>query len=190
MISSEQVLAIFKEKGAFLEGHFLLSSGKHSSGYMQGALVLKDPVCASRLGEGIAEVFNDAGVTVVVGPAMGGIIIAHEVAKALSLDCLFTERVEGKMTFRRGFELKPQDKVLIVEDVITTGGSALEVLEYIQGLGVEVVGVSSVIDRSGGSAEFPVPYKALASVDLKVYDADDCDLCRQGLPLVKPGSRK
>ncbi|HEY8391802.1 MAG TPA: orotate phosphoribosyltransferase [Capillibacterium sp.] len=186
----EEIMAIFKATGALLQGHFLLTSGKHSAQYMQCALVLQYPRLASRLGEALAGQFSGLGVEAVVGPAMGGIIVAHEVGKALGVKALFSERQNGEMTLRRGFTLKPGEKVLVVEDVITTGGSVQEVLALVRAAGARPVGVGVLVDRSGGQVTFDgLPFRNLLQLKLETYAPEDCPLCRQGIPLVKPGSR-
>lgn len=183
------IIQTFLDCDALLEGHFVLSSGLHSNRYLQCAKVLQYPRIAAQLGELLAAQFNQAGIDVVVGPAMGGIIIAQEVGRALDTRTVFTERESGKMTLRRGFEVNKGENVLIVEDVITTGGSACEVAEMLSGRGVEVVGFGAIIDRSGGNAEFPAPFKALETIEVATYQPDSCPMCTEGTPAVKPGSR-
>lgn len=189
IMTEDEIIQMFKDKEAFLEGHFHLSSGQHSEGYLQCAKVLQHPAIAQKLGESLASYFIKEGILAVVSPAMGGLIIGHEVAKALDVPFLFSERVEGEMTFRRGFSLSTDNKVLVVEDVVTTGGSAQEVIDFLQGLDVKVFGVCSVMNRSGGKDPFSVPFKALASLNIKTYDSLACPMCKQGLGVDKPGSR-
>jgi orotate phosphoribosyltransferase len=179
----------FLDCDALLEGHFVLSSGLHSDKYLQCAKVLQYPKIAAQLGELLAAQFNRDEIDVVVGPAMGGIIIAQEVGRALDTRTIFTERESGKMTLRRGFEIEKGEKVLIVEDVITTGGSACEVAEMLRDRGAEIIGFGAIIDRSGGSTEFPAPFKALEKVEVATYQPDACPMCAEGTPAVKPGSR-
>lgn len=186
---NEEILSIFRQSGALLEGHFLLTSGRHSAQYMQCAQVLQYPDLAARLGEGLAGLWRDAGVETVIGPAMGGILVAHEVAKALGTRALFTERENGVMRLRRGFKLSPGERVLVVEDVITTGGSVREVLAVVQEAGAVPLGVGVLVDRSGGNVDFGVPLNALLRLEIKSYEADSCPLCAEGIPCVKPGSR-
>lgn len=192
ILSPEAAAAMFRETGALLEGHFRLTSGLHSSQYMQCARVLQFPSYASRLGEELARRFRSRGVQVVIGPAMGGIIVAQEVARALGgpVRSIFAEREEGKMALRRGFSLQPGEKVLVVEDVITTGGSVKEVIGLVREKGGEVVGVGVLVDRSGGEAKFDLPLEAVLSLKIASYPPDKCPLCAQGLPAVKPGSRQ
>ncbi|MFZ5929248.1 MAG: orotate phosphoribosyltransferase [Acidobacteriota bacterium] len=188
-IAAEQVLDLFRQTGAFLEGHFQLSSGLHSPKYLQCALVLQHPRHAETLGRAIAEAAA-AEVDFVASPAMGGLIIGHEVARALGVRHIFAERdAQRRMTLRRGFAVRPGERALIVEDVITTGGSTLEVAELLRGLGAEVVAAASIIDRSGGAADLGVPRVALATLTVEAWLPQDCPLCRSGAAVVKPGSR-
>ena len=184
-----EIIKVFKECNALLEGHFILSSGLHSNKYLQCAKVLQYPDIASIIGEEIAENFATTQVDLIVGPAMGGVIIAQEVGRALSTRTIFSERENGKMTFRRGFEVKPGEKAIVVEDVITTGGSAKEVVEMLKSRGVEVIAVASIIDRSNGTADFDVPFHSLAKVEVETYKPEECPMCKEGDEAVKPGSR-
>jgi orotate phosphoribosyltransferase len=190
---SDDLLSVFKSRDALLEGHFLLSSGLHSSRYLQCALVLMDPPLATRLGRELAAALEPAlgavHPTAVVAPALGGVLVAHEVARAFSCRGLFTERQEGVMTLRRGFTLGPDEPVVVVEDVITTGGSTREVMEAAAARGARVVAVGSLVDRSGGKVELGVPRRSLLSLDVPTYAADACPLCASGSTPVKPGSR-
>ncbi|KLU60512.1 orotate phosphoribosyltransferase [Peptococcaceae bacterium CEB3] len=186
----EDFLNIFKESGALLEGHFLLTSGRHSGRYMQCAQVLQYPHLAARLAEELVRPFRDMGIETVIGPAMGGILVAHEAARALGVRALFTERENGVMHLRRGFTLAPQERVLVVEDVITTGGSVREVIEEVRQSGALPLAVGVLVDRSGGGVDFGLPLAAVVELEIETYSAEDCPLCRQGLPCVKPGSRK
>jgi len=184
-----KILKLFEKHNAYLKGHFQLSSGLHSNGYMQCALVLQYPKYSQKFGKAIAELYKDEKIDCVVGPAMGGVIIAFDVARALKVRSIFTERKDGKMALRRGFSINKGERILVVEDVITTGGSAAEVIELLQGMGACVVGVSSIIDRSNGAAGFTVPFKPLTKADIATYDPQVCPLCKKGLPIDKPGSR-
>ena len=185
---SDYILQTFRETGAYLKGHFRLTSGLHSSEYLQSALVLQHPDLAERLGRDLAQAMPKGQV--VVSPALGGLIIGHEVARAMGVRFLFTERdSEGKMTLRRGFSLTPGETAVVVEDVVTTGGSTREVIELLRAGGVQVVGVGSVIDRSGGRVDLGVPRVALATLSAVAWTPEECPLCKQGLPVVKPGSR-
>jgi orotate phosphoribosyltransferase len=185
---ANDILRTFQETGAYLKGHFRLTSGLHSGEYLQSALVLQHPPLAERLGRGLAESMPKGQV--VVSPALGGLIIGHEVARAMGARFLFTERdPSGKMTLRRGFSLRPGETAVVVEDVVTTGGSTREVIELLQAAGVHVIGVGSVIDRSGGRVDLGVPRVALATLEAISWTAEECPLCKQGLPVEKPGSR-
>jgi orotate phosphoribosyltransferase len=190
------VMALFEETGAYLHGHFRLTSGLHSGEYLQCAKVLAIPAYAERLGQELAQQIKSllSGKTpqVVIAPAIGGIVIGHEVAKALQARSLFTERDldTNEMTLRRGFEIKPGESVVVIEDVITTGGSTKEVIRVADSYGVKVQAAGSIIDRSGGRADVGVPRVALQSLRAVAYQPEDCLLCKQGLPLVKPGSRR
>ena len=185
-----EALELYRRTGAYLEGHFRLSSGLHSPGYLQSALVLQHPADAASLGMGIAVNVKRFRATVVLSPALGGLIIGHEVGRALGVRAIFAERAGGTaLTLRRGFTLSPNDRVLVVEDVFTTGKSTRETMEVARGLGAEVVGASSIVDRSGGTIDFGVPSFALVRLEVPTYDPDTCPLCAQGIPVEKPGSR-
>lgn len=185
----EEVLNIFTETGAMLTGHFRLTSGKHSNRYFQCAQVLQHPSHTQALCKELALRYMDAGVQTVIGPAIGGIVVSYEVARALGARSLFTERENGKMALRRNFTVQPGEKVLVVEDVITTGGSVAEVIEVVKSMGGEVVGVGVLVDRSNGQANLGVRTEALVTVTVETYEPDNCPLCAQGLPAIKPGSR-
>ena len=184
------MLDLFRSSGALLEGHFRLSSGLHSGGYLQCALVLQHPEHAETLGRALAEQFKSANATVVLSPALGGVIIGHEVARALGVRAIFAERVEKELQLRRGFFLTPTDRVIVVEDVVTTGGSTRETIAVAEAAGGQVVAAGSIIDRSGGTSTLGVPYHALQTLSLPTYQPDGCPLCLQGTPVTKPGSRK
>ncbi|MGE5815487.1 MAG: orotate phosphoribosyltransferase [Acidobacteriota bacterium] len=186
---SSSVLDLFRRSGALLEGHFRLSSGLHSTGYLQCALVLQHPREAETLGRAVAEKVRQLGAVAVLSPAMGGIIIGHEVARALDIRAVFAERQEGKLTLRRGFAIGPGERVLVVEDVLTTGLSTRETIEVARGAGAHVVGACAIINRSGGDPALGVPFAALVDYALPTYDASSCPLCADGKPVVKPGSR-
>jgi orotate phosphoribosyltransferase len=188
-VSAEAVLDTFRRVGALLEGHFRLTSGLHSSGYLQCALVLQHPEEAAACGAAIADRVRSLGVQAVLSPALGGIVIGHEVARALGVRALFAERQDGTLTLRRGFTLSPGERVLVVEDVVTTGGSTRETIDVARAAGATVAGAASIIDRSGGQQALDVPYYALATVSLPTYQPDSCPLCAAGTPVVKPGSR-
>jgi orotate phosphoribosyltransferase len=190
---NDPMLSVFLERGALLEGHFLLSSGLHSPRYLQCALVLADPPLATRLGQQLADALRPrlSGVVpkAVVAPALGGVIVGHEVARAFGCRALFMERQEGAMTLRRGFTLTAGEPVVVVEDVVTTGKSTREVMEVARASGARVVGVGSLVDRSAGSADLGVPRASLLELSVPTYAADACPLCAQGSRPIKPGSR-
>ena len=186
----DEVINAFKETDALLEGHFQLTSGLHSTVYLQCARVLQYPQKAELFGQAIAEQFEGQGIELVASPAIGGIVIGHEVARALGARFIWTEREAGKMTLRRGFTVKPGEKTLVVEDVVTTGGSTRETVESLQQAGANVLAAASIIDRSGGAADVGVPRVALASLKVSAVESSACDACRLGDPVVKPGSRK
>ena len=188
-MTDDELLDIFRKHSAILEGHFILSSGLHSNRYVQCALVLQHPQVAERLGAELAGRLQHLGATAVAAPALGGVLVAHEVARALSTRALFTERQEGAMVLRRGFSLAPGETVLVVEDVITTGLSTRETMQCIEQAGGKVVGAGALIDRSGGRADLGLPQAALVTLQIENYLPADCPLCQAGLPAVKPGSR-
>jgi orotate phosphoribosyltransferase len=188
--TADSVLDLFRRVGALLEGHFRLTSGLHSPGYLQCALVLQYPRDAEWCGAALAERLRGLGAETVLSPALGGIVIGQEVARALGVRAIFAERQDGTLTLRRGFALRPGEKVIVVEDVVTTGGSTRETIDVARAAGAEVVGAGSIIDRSGGAQQaIDVPYHALATIALPTYDPAQCPLCAQGLAVVKPGSR-
>ena len=188
-MTRDELLDTFRRSGALLDGHFRLSSGLHSSGYLQCALVLQEPPTAERLGRAIAERVRRLRPSVVLSPALGGVVIGHEVARALGVRGIFVERHDGVFSLRRGFMLAETDRVLVVEDVLTTGGSTRETMQVAIAAGAQVVGVGAIVDRSGGRIAFDVPYEALLDISLPTYQPDECPLCAKGLPVVKPGSR-
>jgi orotate phosphoribosyltransferase len=189
VLSGPDCLELFRQSGALLEGHFRLSSGLHSERYLQSALVLQHPGFASALGEGIAACTRHFDPTVVLSPALGGIVIGQEVARALSVRAIFAERQEGALTLRRGFTLAPADRVLVVEDVITTGLSTRETSEVARAAGATVVAAAAIIDRGHNEATLGVPLYALVQLEVPTYSPDSCPLCAKGDPVVKPGSR-
>jgi orotate phosphoribosyltransferase len=189
-MTEKEVLDIFTRQNALLTGHFKLSSGLHSENYLQCALVLQHPDIAEKMSQALAGKFKGLKVDVVVGPALGGVTLAYEVARALGVRGLFTERQEGKMTLRRGFAIKPGEKVLVCEDVVTTGGSTKEVIDLAKELGGIVVGVGSVIDRSDSPVDFGAPFHSLAKIAVKTFKEEECPFCKKSIPITKPGSRK
>ena len=189
-MTRDEVLDLFRRSGALLEGHFRLTSGLHSPGYLQCALVLSHPDSAARLGSALADRIRGVRATVVLSPALGGVIIGHEVARALGVRALFAERQDGVLTLRRGFTLSERDRVLVVEDVLTTGGSTKETMDVARAAGAQVVGAASIVNRSGGTVKFDVPLESLLDYALPTYEPENCPLCAQGLPVLKPGSRQ
>jgi len=189
IVTTDSVLDRFRRVGAFLEGHFRLTSGLHSPGYMQCALVLAHPREAESLGAELADGVRSLSPTVVLSPALGGIVIGQEVGRALGVRALFAERQDGVLMLRRGFTLGPQDRVLVVEDVVTTGKSTRETIDVARAAGAHVVGAAAIIDRSGGDQKLDVPFHALATVSLPTYQPESCPLCAAGQPVIKPGSR-
>jgi orotate phosphoribosyltransferase len=186
----DEILKVLEQVGAIRQGHFELSSGRHSGTYIQCALVLAYPQHADPLGRALAELFKDHSISCVVSPALGGIIIGHEVARALGVRALFVERDRsGQMALRRGFELKPNERVLVIEDVWTTGGSTREAIGVVEQEGGLAVAAGALIDRSGGRLELNVPARALLQMDVPSYEPDDCPLCRAGGIATRPGSR-
>lgn len=189
-VTSDQTISKFEKTGAYLRGHFRLTSGLHSPGYMQCALVLQHPQIAEELGKALAEAIGEQA-DVVAAPAIGGLTIGHEVARALNARFIFTERdpVSRAMSLRRGFSVKPGERAVVIEDVVTTGGSSREVVEVLQAAGASVIAAGSIVDRSGGRADLGVRRVALATLDLPSWPESECPLCQAGEPVVKPGSR-
>jgi orotate phosphoribosyltransferase len=191
---AEPVLELFRSTGAYLQGHFRLTSGLHSPEYLQCALVLQHPDHAERLGRLLSDELQELArknVDVVVAPALGGLIIGHEVARAFGVRFIFTERDSAtkQMALRRGFTVTPGETAIVVEDVVTTGGSTRDVVDALKAAGATVAAAGSIIDRSGGSADVGVPRVALATLQVAAHNPDDCPLCKAGVPVVKPGSR-
>ena len=187
-MTRDELLDLYRRSGALLEGHFRLTSGLHSPGYLQCALVLQHPQHAEALGRAIAERTRELRPTVVLSPALGGVVIGHEVARALGVRAIFAERQDGALMLRRGFVVAENDRVLVVEDVVTTGGSTRETIQVARAAGGHVVGAGSIVNRGTG-APLDVPYVALLEIALPTYEPDTCPLCAQGLPVIKPGSR-
>jgi orotate phosphoribosyltransferase len=190
---AQSILELFRATGAYLNGHFRLTSGLHSPEYLQCALVLQYPRHAAELGGLLAEEFRKLvpePVGLVVSPALGGLIVGHEVARALGARFIFTERDDNKkMTLRRGFAVTPGEPALVVEDVVTTGGSTRDVVEVLRAAGARPLAAGSIVDRSGGHADVGAPRVALVTLEVVAYDPAECPLCAQGVPVVKPGSR-
>ena len=189
-MDEREILEVFRKHSALLEGHFILSSGLHSDRYIQCALVLQHPALAERLGRELAARLGSTGASAVVAPAIGGILVAHEVARALGVRALFTERQDGRMTLRRGFSLSLSEPTLVVEDVITTGGSTRETIAAVEETGGKVIAAGALVDRSGGEADLGFPKAALLTLTVQNYDPAHCPLCQAGVPAVKPGSRQ
>lgn len=188
-MTDSDVLDLFRKAGALLEGHFRLTSGLHSERYLQSALVLQYPEFATALGEALGQRTRHLDATVVLSPALGGIVIGQEVGRALGVRAIFAERQDGTMTLRRGFSLSEADRVLVVEDVITTGGSTRETAAAAEALGAHVVGAAAIIDRGTDPARLELPTQTLVQLDIPTFDPAACPLCARGLPVVKPGSR-
>lgn len=190
-MNQQAILDLFKKTGGILEGHFLLSSGLHSDRYLQCAVVLQYPEYADKLCKQLAEMFKDEKIDLIIGPALGGIVVSYEVARHL-LGCrsIFAEREDGKMTLRRGFSVKKGERVLVVEDVITTGGSVKEIIEILKERKADIVGVGAIVDRSNATADFgKIKFRSLIKLDFNTFSRQNCPLCKKGVPLTKPGSR-
>lgn len=191
MITRERVEEILKESGVLQEGHFLLTSGKHSDKYMQCARIFRHTKYSEELCGALAQLFADQQIDVVIGPAMGAVQMAYEVSRSIGCENFFAEREDGKMVLRRGFTITPGMRCLLVEDVVTTGGSVAEVIELVRSAGGVVVGVGSIVDRSNGKVNFGVPFRAVYPVEVIAWDEQDCPICKAGgQPPIKPGSRK
>jgi orotate phosphoribosyltransferase len=189
-MNAEEVIAKFKDAGALLEGHFILSSGLHSSVYLQCAIALESTKSAAEFGAALAEHFVASRIDIVAAPAIGGIVIGYEVARQLGVRFIWTERVDGRMTLRRGFRTRKGERVLVVEDVITTGGSTRETINALVAQEADVIAAGSIIDRSGGRADVGVPRVSLATLDVAAVDPAECEACQRGDQAIKPGSRK
>jgi len=192
IIKTEEVMKKFEQAGAIQKGHFKLTSGVHSDTYIQCAQIMQHPEFMHNLCSELGKKFRGDDIDVIVGPAIGGIIMAHVMARVLGpwVRAIFTERESGKMTLRRSFEIKEGEKVLVVEDVTTTGSSVREVIDIVKSRKGKVVGVGVLIDRSGGKVNFGVKTEKLLTVDIKTYLPEECPLCKKGIPVVKPGSRE
>jgi len=190
MLKRDEIFDIFDETGAILNGHFKLSSGLHSAQYLQCALVLQHPNYCKKLCAELAGKFRKKDITCVVAPALGGIIVSYEVAASLGVPSLFTERKDGKMVLRRGFSLSKKDKVLVVEDVVTTGLSTKEVIRAVKKTGAKVVGVGAIIDRSRKSPKFGTRFESLIRINVPTFKLRECPLCKKKMPITRPGSRK
>ena len=188
-MNKQEILEVFKKTGVMQEGHFKLTSGRHSDKYMQCAKLFIDPEISAMMSSELAKKFENDNIDLVVGPAIGGIILSYEVARQLKKPNIFAERQNGAMTLRRGFSINEGMNVLVVEDVVTTGGSVKEVVELLKSKGANVVGVGSIVDRSNGKVDFGVKYEAVLSMEVLSYEEKDCPICKTGAPISKPGSR-
>ncbi|WP_213818558.1 orotate phosphoribosyltransferase [Garciella nitratireducens] len=188
-MKQEEILSILKEKQAVLEGHFILTSGKHADTYIQCARILQDPKITSLFVSELLKEMKDLKIDLVIGPATGGIIIAYEAARQLGVNAIFTERENGKMTLRRGFKIPKEASVLVVEDVVTTGGSVREVLEVVNKQGGKVVAIGLFADRTGGKINFKIPTYRIFSKEIQSYEPENCPLCKKDILAIKPGSR-
>ena len=191
MVNGQRVIEVLKEAGVLQEGHFLLTSGRHSDKYMQCARLFRNTKYSEELCAMLANEFKNDNIELVIGPALGAVQMAYEVSRSLRVENFFAERENGVMTLRRGFAVKEGQSVLVVEDVVTTGGSVREVIDLVKNAGGIVAGVGVIVDRTGGKIDFGAPIKSLLSMDIKSYEAGECPLCKAGeIELVKPGSRK
>ncbi len=191
MLSKEEVLAIFKDVGVLQNGHFILTSGRHSDQYMQMAQALQHANVTEYLCRNLAEAIENKKIDIVISPAVGGLLVGYEISKILGVKNIFCERENGIMTLRRGFQIEPGQKVLVVEDVVTTGGSVKEVISVVEQAGGEIIGVGVLVDRSNGKVDFGYPFKSLLSIEIASYEKEECPLCKEGkIPAIKPGSRK
>lgn len=189
-MTNEELMQILTETGAYQSGHFKLSSGLHSGNYIQCSQLLKFPRIAEKVCAEIGELFKDENIEMVVGPAIGGILVAYEVGRALNVPAIFAERENGVMTLRRGFHVEPGTRCVVTEDVLTTGGSAQEVVELLQSKGAEVVAATSIIDRTpGNTIKLKVPFKSLIQLSFPTHNPEECPMCKEGMPIQKPGSR-
>ncbi len=189
IMTNQELLQAFRETGALLDGHFLLRSKLHSGQYFQCALLLQQMPLVERLGAALAAKFDAGTVDTVIAPAMGGLVIGQEVARQLRKRFIFVEKEEGKLVLRRGFKIAKGERILVVEDVITKGGRVQETLDIVRAHGGQVAGIAVVVDRSGGTVDFGVPMQSLGKLEVETFDPTTCPLCKQGLPLVKPGSK-
>jgi len=189
-MNSQDVLKLFKDSQALLTGHFLLTSGRHSDVYYEKFTLLKNPTICTRICEAMADCFKAAGAKIVVGPTTGGIIIAYDVARYLGIEAIYAEQGEKGRIFKRGFSLEPGQKVVIVDDVLTTGKSVEEVIQLVNSYQAKIVGIGLLLDRSGGMVKFPYAVHSLATVSASSWDAKDCPLCAKGEPFTQRGSRR
>jgi orotate phosphoribosyltransferase len=189
-MEKQEVINILTDLKVLNKGHFLLTSGRHSDTYLQCAKIFQYPAYSEKFAKEVAKKFNGEKIDVVIGPAIGGIIFAYEVAKQLNAKALFAERENGIMKLRRGFEINPSENVLVIEDVVTTGGSVKEVIDLVKKCGGNIIGVASVVDRSDGKVDFGVRFESVVALDVVSYDSENCPLCKKEIPITKPGSRQ
>ncbi len=189
-MNREEILKILEEAGVLLKGHFLLTSGRHSERYLQCAQLFKNPKYSEIITKELVDKFKDEKIDLVVGPAIGGIILSYEVSRQLNVRNIFMERENGAMTLRRGFDIKEGERILVVEDVVTTGGSVKEVIDVIKEKGGVVVGVGSIVDRSSTARKFEEELRSVIQFDIETFSPEECPLCKQGSEVVKPGSRQ
>ena len=188
-MTHDEALCILKEAGVLLEGHFRLTSGRHSGKYLQCAKIFQNSKYSEIMCKALADKFRDDKIDLVIGPAIGAVIMSYEMGRQLNVPNIFAEREAGEMKLRRGFYIEEGARVLVVEDVVTTGGSVKEVLEIVKKSGAQVVGVGSIVDRTGGKIDFGVKYSAVVSMEVESFEAEQCPLCKKGIEIIKPGSR-
>ena len=188
-MTEQEIIAILENSGALLSGHFQLRSGLHSNRFFQAALLLQYPDKAEIVCRHLAESFKDEKIETVISPAVGGLIVGQEVARALGVRAIFADKEDGKLVLKRGFAIKPGEKVLVAEDVVTKGGRVQETCDLVRACGGEVVGIAVIVDRSGGNASFDVPFKSALKLTLPTYDPAECPLCAEKLPIDRPGSK-
>lgn len=188
-MTRDELLKIFQDSKALLQGHFKLRSGLHSNRFFQAALLLQYPDIAEKVCRELADKFRHLKIDTVISPAVGGLIVGQEVARALGTKAIFADKEEGKLVLKRGFQIQPGEKILVAEDVITRGGRVQETIDLARSLGGEIVGVAVLVDRSGGLATFDVPHQCLLAIDLETYEPDNCPLCQSGVPIERPGSK-
>lgn len=188
-MSKEELIDTFKEAGALLEGHFLLRSGLHSNRFFQAALVMQYPGIAEKICAQLAEKFRDRGIQAVISPAVGGLIVGQEIARALNVRAIFADKENDELVLKRGFKIEKGEKILVAEDVVTRGGRVQQTVELARKLGADVAGIAVIVDRSSGKASFDVPLESLMELELATYQPENCPLCKSGTPLVKPGSK-
>lgn len=188
-MQEKEILQILTKTDVLMEGHFLLTSGRHSDKYLQCARIFQYPVYASKIAEHLSRQFFEDGIDLVIGPAIGGIILSYEMGRALGVKTIFAERESGVMTLKRGFDIPPNSKTLVVEDVVTTGGSVIEVIDLVKRHQAVVSGVAAIVDRSNGKVDFGTKFVCAIKMDVMSYNPEECPLCKNGIPLVKPGSR-